>query len=92
MINWKRVNENLRCPICGDKAHISPETDGTQGEHTHRFPISQEMAQRLSDENAPVIVRRLREAADMMVADDTGYEKVVKLIREAATLLDEKLP
>lgn len=50
-INWKRVSEKLVCPVCGAKAFISPETDGTVGEHTHRFPISRQMAEELSNED-----------------------------------------
>ena len=29
-IDWKLVSERLRCPICGDRASIDPETDGTR--------------------------------------------------------------
>lgn len=47
-IDWKKVNENLYCPICGDKAHIRGETDGTRGTHTHDFAISRQWAEQLS--------------------------------------------
>lgn len=47
-IDWKRVNEHLRCPQCGDKAHIDPGSDGTQASHTHYFPVSRTMAHKLS--------------------------------------------
>lgn len=48
-IDWEIVNKNLFCPKCGEKAHITSGTDGTEGYHTHRFPISREYAQSLSD-------------------------------------------
>lgn len=47
-IDWKRVGDNLRCPKCGDKAHISAGTDGTEGQHTHHFKISRAWAEELS--------------------------------------------
>lgn len=52
-IDWKLVNERLMCPICGDKACIEPETDGTMGFHTHRFTISREEAERISQPTNP---------------------------------------
>jgi len=48
-IDWKIVEQHLYCPICGDKAHISPESDGRQGEHRHYFSLSREKAQEISD-------------------------------------------
>ena len=47
-IDWKRVSQRLRCPFCGTPAYISPESDGTQGEHTHYFTISRDEAIKLS--------------------------------------------
>jgi len=47
-IDWKLVSERLRCPICGDKAHITSESDGTEGRHVHYFKISREHARELS--------------------------------------------
>lgn len=60
-IDWKRVNERLRCPTCGDVAHISPETDGTEGEHTHRFPVSRALAEQLSRPSDDEIANRIKE-------------------------------
>lgn len=51
-INWERVNRNLYCPQCGEKAHIIPGTDGTEGGHSHSFKITREMAEELSKPNA----------------------------------------
>jgi len=49
-INWDRVSNNLICPDCGARGHLSVETDGMQAEHTHFWAISREEAQRISDE------------------------------------------
>ena len=51
LINWKRVSDKLVCPFCGDKAYLSPESDGTEGQHTHVFPVSRKMAEDLSNED-----------------------------------------
>lgn len=59
-IDWKLVNEKLRCPKCGDKAYIAAETDGTEGFHTHRFPISRKEALRLSLPDKEEIEARIR--------------------------------
>ena len=53
MINWDIVNKNIVCPICGCNATIDPETDGTEASHTHRFKLSREEAQRISDKYTP---------------------------------------
>lgn len=47
-VDWKQVEKRLRCPKCGDKAHIDSGTDGTQASHTHTFELSREEALRLS--------------------------------------------
>jgi hypothetical protein len=60
-IDWSRVNDNLRCPACGDRAHISGGTNGTEAEHTHRFPVSRELARRLSQPSPEEVQRRIKE-------------------------------
>lgn len=79
-IDWARVNKNLRCPICGEKAHVSAGTDGTEGEHTHRFKISREMARELSkpgdDERAEMRAEALRLLAEAGV--DKGTAKALR--------------
>jgi hypothetical protein len=57
-IDWNRVDQNLRCPFCNEKASIAPETDGTEGFHTHRFPISREWAKELSQPTTAEAIRR----------------------------------
>lgn len=57
-IDWKRVNEKLYCPICGAKAYIAPETDGTEGTHTHRFPVSRDFARMLSLPDTSEIINK----------------------------------
>lgn len=47
-IDWTVVSQHLTCPQCGEKAHISPGTDGLEGYHTHFFPISREHAAELT--------------------------------------------
>ncbi len=78
-INWKRVSANLTCPKCGDKAHLSAESDGVQGEHTHTFPFSREMAQELSDRT-----RTPREEVleSLNTLDNAGIEKLLATIHE----------
>jgi hypothetical protein len=60
-INWDRVNKNLRCPICREPAHIEPGTDGTWGEHTHRFPVSRTLAHELSKLSPEEISSKINE-------------------------------
>ena len=75
-INWKRVTANLFCPQCGEKANISAESDGTEGYHTHYFPISREWAQQISDEaRTPA-----EEIADLI--GDLSEDEALKIIKE----------
>lgn len=60
-IDWKRVSERLRCPICGDKAHIEPGSDGTAGFHTHCFEITRTLAMQLSQPTDEEIDARIKE-------------------------------
>lgn len=43
-IDWKVVNANLKCPICGEKAYIEAGSDGMEAGHTHRFSLTREHA------------------------------------------------
>lgn len=81
-IDWARVAEKLRCPICGEKASIASETNGTEGYHTHRFKITPQMiedAMKLDDnerkEARLEAVRLLREAG----IDDKTFEIITNL-------------
>lgn len=68
-IDWKKVEENLKCPICGEKASINAETDGTEGSHTHRFKISREMARSLclpTKEEAPARITELEKELEYL--------------------------
>lgn len=60
-IDWKRVNEKLRCPICGAPARISAGTDGTEGEHTHRFTVSRAVAMQLSQPSTGEIIAQIND-------------------------------
>lgn len=77
-INWKNVEKNLFCPICGDKAHLEPETDGTGGFHTHYFEISRALAERLSRPSREDLETAIRLA-----------EENLKTSKDALRLLDE---
>lgn len=47
-IDWKVVNQHLKCPECGEKATIDPGTDGFEASHEHRFRVSREHAMTLT--------------------------------------------
>lgn len=49
-IDWDAVSKNLKCPQCGDPAHIRPGTDGTEGFHEHYFTITREHAMALTQQ------------------------------------------
>lgn len=61
-IDWKRVNENLRCPKCGDKANLVAGSDGTEASHTHHFTLTRAEAERLSLPTAADAANALRKA------------------------------
>lgn len=73
LIDWKRVDEKLRCPKCGDKAHISGGTDGTEAEHTHHFTVSREEAMRLSR----LTVDEAKERITMLEAELRELKRIV---------------
>lgn len=50
VIDWEVVNRHLKCGICGEPAFISPESDGYEGVHTHRFPVSRAQALAITKE------------------------------------------
>lgn len=80
-INWERVNKNLRCPICGDKAHIEGETNGTKGVHTHRFDITREMAEELSKPDKKER-QELKEKAITMLEDAGVHSDLLQQIEK----------
>ena len=47
-IDWDTVSRHLKCPKCGEQAHIRPGTDGTEGFHEHYFTIAREHAAALT--------------------------------------------
>lgn len=60
-IDWKRVNERLRCPQCGEKAHLVGGTDGTEASHTHSFKVTRADALQLSKLTADEIREQIAE-------------------------------
>lgn len=83
MINWERVSQNLRCPICGDKAHIVVGSDGTEGTHSHHFPISREWALSLSaptDEEC----KKMRQEAVALLKEAGLDRATLQALRELA--------
>lgn len=75
-IDWKRVDERLRCPICGDRAHIAAGTDGYEAEHTHRFSLSRAEALRLSQPDPAERLERIAqlEAEIRTLRDQTALD------------------
>jgi len=81
-IDWKRVSANLYCPKCGDKAYISAESDGSQGEHTHKFPISRQWAMELSapsETEKAELRRKTIETLEDVGIDRATRDRLVKL-------------
>lgn len=72
-IDWKVVSEHLKCPICGEKAHISPGTDGHEGSHTHAFTLTREHAAALTQQfgkpSYEALERRVAELEKLLVLD-----------------------
>lgn len=50
-IDWGIVSANLKCPICGERGHLEPGSDGTEAYHTHRWAVTREEAARITSEN-----------------------------------------
>lgn len=78
-VDWERVNKNLRCPICGEKAHIRAETNGSQGYHTHNFEISHQMALELSKPSEDEKKELLEKAHKLVLEAGVSWADLEKL-------------
>ena len=78
-IDWKIVGDNLKCPKCGDKAHIDPGSDGYEASHIHRFKVSRIEARRITEEFSTPLTK-VQHIIDTLSDDDLNY--ILTLLKE----------
>lgn len=78
-IDWSVVSRHLKCPKCGEPASISPESDGHEGFHTHRFPLTRQHAAELTAKygkpSYEQLEQRVKELEAALYGSETGEYK-----------------